>query len=78
MKWSNKWIWLMVACGSTGVAGEQLQLLPGQEPQCVFSGNTRNVFATFHNPDNQDFRRRIRAVISQASSATVVPWGERS
>ena len=68
---------LVVAGCSAGLARAQLELVTNAAPQSVFFGDARSISATFHNPGGQDFRSEIRMRILQASSATVVPLGER-
>jgi len=68
---------LLVACGSTGVAEAQLQLLPDRGSQYVFSGNARNIWATFHNPDGQYFTGEIRTRLFQTSSTMAVLWSDK-
>ncbi len=68
---------LLVACGSTEMAEAQLQLVHDREPQCVFSGDARNILAMFHNPDGQDFTGEIQVRIFQTSSATAVLWSDK-
>src|ERR1700733_7343631 len=77
MRFSNTWMLLVAAGCSAGVARAQLEIVTNAAPQCVFSGDAKNISATFHNPDSQDFRQEIRTLISQASSATVVPLAEK-
>jgi hypothetical protein len=77
MKLANMSALAVAACFSAGAAWAQIELVTNPAPQCVFLGDARSVSATFHNPGGQDFRQDIRAVISQTTSATVVPVGER-
>jgi hypothetical protein len=77
MRFSNAWTWLVAAGCSAGVARAQLEIVADAAPQCVFSGDAKSISATFHNPGGEDFRQEIRTLISQASSATVVPLAER-
>jgi hypothetical protein len=67
---------LMLACGWTGVAGAQLQLVPDQEPQCVFAGSDRKITVVWHNAGDEMVNTQISARIFQTSSATAVRAGE--
>lgn len=54
----------------------QLEILPDDSAQTVFSGEARRVRVTFRNPSAQILDTALRTQIYQASSATVVPLGE--
>jgi hypothetical protein len=57
-------------------AGAQLEIVTNAGPQCIFSGATKNISVTFHNPDDKDFEDEIHARIFQTSSATTVQLSE--
>ena len=77
MKFANIRTLLAAACCAAGAARAQIELVTNAAPQCVFFGEARSISATFHNSGGQDFGQDVRAVISQASSATAAPLGER-
>ena len=66
----------VVACCWPWAALAQLQLLPDQQPQCVFPGDARKVAIVWHNPGDNTAGAEIRARIFQTSSATTVRLGE--
>jgi hypothetical protein len=76
MKLSGTWMTLLMTSLWPGMALAQLQLMPDQVPQAVFSGGTRKVAIVWHNGGGQVFQGEIRARISQTSSATTIPVGE--
>jgi hypothetical protein len=59
-----------MACAWFGTACAQLQLLPDQQPQCVFVGDARKIAVVFHNQADKNFESEIRTRIFQAGSAT--------
>jgi hypothetical protein len=70
-------ILLAAACCAAGAARAQIELITNATPQCVFFGDARSIAATFHNPGGQDYGQDVRMAVSQASSATAIPLGER-
>ena len=70
-------ILLAAACCAAGAARAQIELITNATPQCVFFGGARSIAATFHNPGGQDYGQDVRMAVSQASSATAIPLGER-
>jgi hypothetical protein len=77
MKLAILWRLSVVVCCSSGAARAQLEIITNPAPQSVFFGDVRSISATFHNPGGLDFKQPIRLVISQTTSATLVPLGER-
>lgn len=59
------------------MARAQLVNVTDPGPQSVFFGEGKKISAIFHNPGGQDFKSNVRVRIFQASSATVIPLGER-
>jgi hypothetical protein len=80
MRSSSTWISaIVVTVVVAGAAPAQLQLLPDSESPAVFGGGRRTVELLWHNAGSVATNADMRAVISQASSATVVrvsdtPW----
>jgi hypothetical protein len=68
---------LAAACCAAGAARAQIELITNATPQCVFFGDAKSIAATFHNPGGQDYGQDVRMAVSQASSATAIPLGER-
>jgi hypothetical protein len=54
----------------------QLEILPDDAAQTVFSGEARRVRVTFRNPSALPLETAIRTRLYQASSSTVAPLGE--
>jgi hypothetical protein len=77
-----KLIWLTLAFGLIGwslPAQNRLQVVQDLAPVHVFAGGARQIDAQFRNAGEQTVDADMRAVLSQASSATVVrisdtPW----
>jgi hypothetical protein len=79
MKIFNIWTLLAIVCCASSAARAQLEIVTNTEPQCVFFGDAKKIFVTFHNPGDQNFEGKIRERIFQASSAMTVllsenPW----
>jgi hypothetical protein len=64
---------------ASSIANAQPRLIPDAAPQCVFSGQSRNIAFVWRNPGDAIVGAEIRARIFQTSSATAVwlsenPW----
>ena len=77
MKLLNTGMLILAYCWS-GVAGEQLQLLPDTEPQSVFAGADRKITVVWHNAGDEMVNTHISARIFQTSSAMAVQSSEVS
>lgn len=78
MKVFNPWLLLMLASCWPGVGRAQLQLLPDQETQRVFAGDTRIISVTWHNAGAKSVGADVRTRLYQASSATATPLSEKT
>ena len=57
-------------------AKAQLQMVPPETAQTVFADGARVVKVMFRNPENRSLTTPLRVQLCQASSATVVPFGQ--
>jgi hypothetical protein len=76
MRTLNPWLLLVLVECWPGVALAQLQLLPDEEPQCVFSGEKRPIAVVWQNVSDRTVDTEIRARLYQTTSATAVQLGE--
>ena len=60
----------------TPVAPAQMQVLPGNAPQCVFSGKEASIAVLLRNPGPSQVEADLRFRLYQTSSATAVAVGE--
>jgi hypothetical protein len=68
---------LGLCVGNSGsIARAQPKLISDAAPQCVFSGQSRNIAVVWRNPSDAIVGAEISARILQTSSATVVHVGE--
>jgi hypothetical protein len=67
---------LLVAALCPSVSRAQLQTLPDQEPQRVFTGDARKITVLLRNVGASPVDSDLRTRLYQASSATAAPLGE--
>jgi hypothetical protein len=70
------WLLLGIAWCCWGEARAQLRVVPGLEPQQVFAGEARQISVVWQNCADKRAIVGLRAKVSQASSATVMPISE--
>src|SRR6266404_2970269 len=58
------------------IIGGQLQILPEQNGQSLFTGEGRRLRVTIHNSEDKVIEAEIHIRLHQASSASSVPLGE--
>lgn len=76
MKWRiTVWFLGLLGC-CLAAADDRLQLLPAENPPCVFGGNTQKLTFLLYNAAKENFNSQIHARILQTSSALAVPFGE--
>ena len=78
MKLLHTGLLMGMLAGWPGLAGAQLQLLDGVEPQAVFSGGVRDIAVVWQNTNLFTFQGGLMTRLLQASSATVAPLGVRA
>ncbi len=76
--WTTAFYLALGLCvGNSGsIASAQPKLISDAAPQCVFSGQSRNITVVWRNPSDAIVGAEISARILQASSATEIRLGE--
>jgi hypothetical protein len=70
-------IWLAILLAACPMPlRAQLEWVPEDAPQVVFSGEARKIRVTFKNPTDKTIELEIRTRVFQASSATAMPLGQ--